>query len=212
MGAPEGLAEVISEGWTPDVKQRVTAQSMADKLAVIVENYKSSIEHNKKAISAHTNSLVRKDTVESNESLQVLGTSSFMDDDVESNSGFEINGRALVSPCSSIGGERPMITPVQSPLRPQKSYRSPQNKDYNSLEDEVEDIMQGNDGNMTLDLSCYTDDELYQGYGRKSAIDVKRSNPLIPTLRRVLSGAGNSSPSPSPSKGKKIFRNKTGKK
>jgi hypothetical protein len=190
QGAPAGFAEIIADGWDSSAESRVSAQTMADRLTVIVERYRTDIEHHRP--SAKT----RADSVDSHESMQILGNCSLVDD--------EPNAIALPMPghvprslsrhiSQKYSDEivSPVHTPMHSPMR--KHFTT----QYNSLDDTTdeelnivpEQALEKLNCDISLDMSGYTDDELYQGYGRKSAADIKRSNPLIPQITKSIIAA-----------------------
>lgn len=193
-GAPVGFSEVLSDGWDSSAEKRLSAQEMADRLIVIVDRYRIDIERHRPSTD------VRPVSSESHESMLILGNCSLMDDnDVQATS----IPMGHISPKLSQEYDGDEISsPVHSPIRTQR--RHPLSNKYDSLEDVPDnEEMQTHLGcDISIDMSGYTDDELYQGYGRKSAVDIKRSNPLIPQLTKSIIAAV----SPSPSKKKQTAK------
>ncbi|CAE7555984.1 unnamed protein product [Symbiodinium microadriaticum] len=179
-GAPPGFAEIISDGWDPSAYHRTSAQGMADSLSVVVDDYRADHTRNRTASESSRSTAA-------SESLQVLGSSSVIDDENLLSLPYSESKRPSLLRLSSALYEDGTISPVHSGrhnFRMSTGFGS--DTDYDCLDNGTGSAQQSCDMNLDLDLTGYTDDELYQGYGRKSAIDIKKSNPLIPQLKGIM--------------------------
>ena len=193
VGAPPGFTEVICDGWDPSASHRVSAQSMADRLNVVLEDYRA--EHSR----CRTMSISSRVTTES-ETMQILGNTSVIDDEAQpSHSSYAHLGsdakRGVLSIPQSTQCGQLTVSPVHS-SRQLRITTSLGACDYDCLEDGLAEQT----FDMDLDLAGYTDDELYQGYGRKSAVDIKKTNPLVPQIKKSIMGIV--SPNSTKSKGR----------
>jgi len=181
IGAPEGLVEAITKGWS-DEESRASSEQMVDMLSEVVRLYSSAHD-----IPVNES---RKDSKEGADTgLLLLGNSSFVEDCLVDDAENGESGLGFLSPLHSVYTKENYtdISGIRLSPRREKSGDSPRDRSGSTNDDKG---LLSPSEELSIDLSGYGDEDLYQSYGRKSTTDIKR-NPLIPSFSNILT---NSSP------------------